>query len=294
MPDISTEHVKIDLSVINDPGPRKSSLPYYRNSRESKPRLDLLLPGSSAPTSRLHISIPKATGKIKLKLENKSIKPSKQILKKAKKKEYSNQVKIKKPVLPTITATKPPAPLVAKSPPIEIVAPITFKEKTIEKVVTKPSIPLLIKDLPKPPDIAPPPAKKSITTEAKTKNKKEPANKEEAAIPLSDKVSGLSKSIRVRFDANASKFPLKSKQSLLGLAKKIKGKNNVRLQLMAYAGGKSISPSKARRLSLSRALSVRSFLIESGVKSTRIDVRALGSKTTESPVNRVDVNIIER
>jgi hypothetical protein len=115
MPDISTEHVKIDLSVINDPGPRKSSLPYYRNSRESKPRLDLLLPGSSAPTSRLHISIPKATGKIKLKLENKAIKPSKQILKKAKKKEYSNQVKIKKPVLPTITATKPPAPLVANN-----------------------------------------------------------------------------------------------------------------------------------------------------------------------------------
>ena len=78
------------------------------------------------------------------------------------------------------------------------------------------------------------------------------------------------------------------------MAKKLKGKEKLRLQLMAYAGGKSLSASKARRMSLARALSVRSFLIESGVSSTRIDVRALGTKTTEKPLNRVDVNIVDR
>ena len=66
------------------------------------------------------------------------------------------------------------------------------------------------------------------------------------------------------------------------------------LQLMAYAGGESLSSGKARRLSLSRALSVRSYLIENGVRSTRIDVRALGNKTAEEPLNRVDVTIAER
>ena len=63
---------------------------------------------------------------------------------------------------------------------------------------------------------------------------------------------------------------------------------------MAYAGGGDLSSSKARRLSLSRALSVRTFLIENGIRSTRIDVRALGDKTTEDPVNRVDVVVTER
>ena len=136
--------------------------------------------------------------------------------------------------------------------------------------------------------------KKSIAKISKSEQKKEPANKEKASLMPAKKIIGTENTIRIKFDAKASKFPKKAKKSLQTLAKKIKGKSNSRLQLMAYAGGKTISSSKARRLSLSRALSVRSFLIENGVKSTRIDVRALGSKTTEKPLNRVDVNIIER
>lgn len=63
---------------------------------------------------------------------------------------------------------------------------------------------------------------------------------------------------------------------------------------MAYAAGDDLSSSKARRISLSRALSVRSYLIEKGVRSTRIDVRALGDKAEGEQKNRVDVNTIER
>jgi outer membrane protein OmpA-like peptidoglycan-associated protein len=84
------------------------------------------------------------------------------------------------------------------------------------------------------------------------------------------------------------------KEALAALAESVKDKPELRLQLMAYAGGADLSSSKARRLSLSRALSVRSFLIEKGVRSTRIDVRALGNKTTDEPVNRVDINIVKR
>ena len=63
---------------------------------------------------------------------------------------------------------------------------------------------------------------------------------------------------------------------------------------MAYAVGVDLTASQARRISLSRALSVRSYLIEKGVRSSRIDVRALGDKGEGDPKNRVDVNLIDR
>jgi outer membrane protein OmpA-like peptidoglycan-associated protein len=55
-----------------------------------------------------------------------------------------------------------------------------------------------------------------------------------------------------------------------------------------------MTASKARRLSLSRALSVRSFLIKSGVRSTRIGVMALGNKSSGTLQNRVDISISKR
>ncbi|MDP2697132.1 OmpA family protein [Thalassospira sp.] len=69
---------------------------------------------------------------------------------------------------------------------------------------------------------------------------------------------------------------------------------SLRVQLQAYATGDSNNASKARRLSLSRALQVRSFLIEKGVRSTRIDVRALGSNVPSGPADRVDVKTVQR
>ena len=66
------------------------------------------------------------------------------------------------------------------------------------------------------------------------------------------------------------------------------------MQVKAFAGGSSGSPSAARRLSLSRALAVRSFLIEEGVRSTRIDVRALGNRSKGGPPERVDVFVVNR
>ncbi len=63
---------------------------------------------------------------------------------------------------------------------------------------------------------------------------------------------------------------------------------------MAYAGGDNDNASQARRLSLSRALAVRSYLIEQGVRSTRIDVRALGNKTDVEPADRVDLILSKR
>lgn len=76
------------------------------------------------------------------------------------------------------------------------------------------------------------------------------------------------------------------------IADHIKDDERARLQLKAFAAGGSTSPSAARRLSLSRALAVRSFLIEAGLSSTKIDVRALGAKYESGPPDRVDVVVL--
>jgi len=51
--------------------------------------------------------------------------------------------------------------------------------------------------------------------------------------------------------------------------------------------------SETRRLSFRRALVVRSYLIEQGVSSARMDVRALGNKVEGGgPADRVDLVVV--
>ena len=102
------------------------------------------------------------------------------------------------------------------------------------------------------------------------------------------------RALQLPFAESAAKISTEAQSQLKTLASQLQEQTGLRLQLMAYAGGKALSSSKARRLSLSRALSVRAFLIENGVRSTRIDVRALGNKTTDEPLNRVDVMVVDR
>ncbi len=299
-PDLSTDEVTVDLSVIDDPGAAPAKAPFMVPSRTTTPRLGLMLPGSKTPVSRLHVAVPKATGRIKLKKPgSKPKKAAKRVVKKTKKKARIKQAKITKPAPPTVTPTKPPAPLTSAPAAAPVVTPAPVKQKTAKSAVEKPVAAKAEKPavkMPQPPKVAPPPAPAPKATVAKAEKKPEtaPVKKEQATLPPVPEATDTGRTLRVVFGATASKFPGKAKKDLQALAAKLKSKENLRLQLMAYAGDKSLSASKARRLSLSRALSVRSFLIESGVRSTRIDVRALGSKTTEKPLNRVDVNIVER
>jgi outer membrane protein OmpA-like peptidoglycan-associated protein len=62
-----------------------------------------------------------------------------------------------------------------------------------------------------------------------------------------------------------------------------------RVQLEAYGGTPGDKSSDARRLSLKRALAVRQLLIDNGVPSSRIDVRAMGGADDKGPTDRVDV-----
>ncbi len=64
------------------------------------------------------------------------------------------------------------------------------------------------------------------------------------------------------------------------------------VQLIAYATANNNSA--ARRLSLGRALAVRSRLLELGMNNKRIEVRALGMPNGEAPSDRVDLVLIAR
>ena len=100
--------------------------------------------------------------------------------------------------------------------------------------------------------------------------------------------------LRVQFAEATTVLTEDAKGRLRTLLDRVQGDDTLRLQLLAYAGGDDLTASKARRVSLSRALAVRSYLMENGVKSSRIDVRALGDKAVDGPANRVDVNIVKR
>ena len=95
----------------------------------------------------------------------------------------------------------------------------------------------------------------------------------------------------ILFEKDQARLPEDARTALTRLAGRMAAEPTVEVQLLAYAEGDDSNASKARRLSLSRALAVRSFLIDQGVRSTRIEVRALGNKVSDGPADRVDLVI---
>lgn len=100
--------------------------------------------------------------------------------------------------------------------------------------------------------------------------------------------------LSVVFTEGGATLPDQAKQELLRLVQRLDQDQSLQLQLMAYAEGDEASASKARRLSLSRALAVRSYLMDQGLRSTRIEVRALGNKAGDGPGDRVDISLTSR
>ena len=78
-------------------------------------------------------------------------------------------------------------------------------------------------------------------------------------------------------------------QALRDFARTLKANEQETVNLVATAAGTADDPSTPRRLSLSRALAARSVLVNEGIASTRIYVRALGTNGPEGPADRVDL-----
>jgi outer membrane protein OmpA-like peptidoglycan-associated protein len=97
--------------------------------------------------------------------------------------------------------------------------------------------------------------------------------------------------LQIPFALNSTEIPEDGKAFLDKLANRMSKESSLRIQLLGYAGSANGSPSKSRRLSLFRALSVRTYLMKKGIRSTRMDVRALGSRVESGAPDRVDAKI---
>ena len=107
-----------------------------------------------------------------------------------------------------------------------------------------------------------------------------------AVVESADKLS-------IAFGDTSSELPAGSETALDRMAERLNNNPDMRVQLMGYASNSGETASESRRLSLFRALAVRTYLIKKGVRSTRMDVRALGNKTDGGESNRVDVILPE-
>ena len=184
---------------------------------------------------------------------------------------------------------KLPEPVTAPKPPVAV---------ALDPVLIEPTQPEL-KAVEPEPVIAKAPAKveavsridetRETTTAATTTA---PSDSEVSAIDRS--AGGPDGSIRIFFDGGSSDIPTDALGQITAIVNALANDPTQRLQLKAYAAAGADSASLARRLSLTRALTVRSVLIEQGVRSTRIDVRALGGKDAGDTPDRVDIFIIKR
>ena len=104
---------------------------------------------------------------------------------------------------------------------------------------------------------------------------------------------------RIAFASGDSTLSDDAKTQLAPLLAKLSSNDRLHVDLLGYAAGGN-DQSQARRLSLARALAIRSYLVDQGIPSTRVDVRALGSRGETAtaagagPADRVDIVLAER
>ena len=181
------------------------------------------------------------------------------------------------PLPPVPSAATVTAPLKVEVPPPATIDPEPIRPETVEPEsnTQEPSTPEPIAPAAKPTvDVAALPASSSLADGASPPT-------EEGAL-------------RIIFAGDGVDLPADARKNLDSIATQLEADEALRAQVKAYAAGSTTTDSAARRLSLSRALAVRGYLIEQGVRSTRIDVRALGNKSADGPKERVDVVVAKR
>jgi outer membrane protein OmpA-like peptidoglycan-associated protein len=99
----------------------------------------------------------------------------------------------------------------------------------------------------------------------------------------------------VRYEPGASDLSADAQAALDKVAAALAADPKARLQLVAYASGSAADMVAARRISLTRAVQMRAYLIAKGVQSIRMEVRALGDQNVGTgPADRVDLVIVSR
>ncbi len=187
-----------------------------------------------------------------------------------------------------------PPSVTAPAPAIETV---TAEPVLSPPPVPEPTTPTAGTDIPTAPTIAdsaltesteelappPPPPVEAPLVEA-TPVEALPATEETAAITPPGELGP----IQLLFEPSEADLSSEAKAQLSTLADQLLADESKIIQLLAYAGD-SESNAQARRISLSRALAVRGVLMERGIPSTRMHVRALGNKAKKGNPDRVEI-----
>jgi outer membrane protein OmpA-like peptidoglycan-associated protein len=116
-----------------------------------------------------------------------------------------------------------------------------------------------------------------------------PAATQQSALPPASESPAEEQLARVSFGADSDDLDAGATEQLKSVVAYLEANPDARIQLLAYAAGSDSEVLKARRLSLARALSVRKYLVDAGIGSRRMDVRAQGNKAGEGPADRVDI-----
>lgn len=238
----------------------------------------LLVPGESGTPVKLRppagITPPAAGGAIKLR-------------------PPPSMVKRTMPAPTTETARKPreaaspKAPEVAKAAPAPAAKP---KDSEVAKATSPPAAPK-----------APPPAARRgrptpITPQAKQKEAEaaEPADVETAALVAPEKTPSPPDEFTIPYGTRDADVPERADDDLRLLAARMVKNSDLRVEFIAYASDPDESVSRSRRLSLERAVNVRKMLLDAGVDSSRVNLRALGEQSGNGDPDRIDVVVTTR
>jgi len=108
-----------------------------------------------------------------------------------------------------------------------------------------------------------------------------------ASRKVVDPTAGFSILSRVRFSKEGSSLSPQAHNALDALAARLLSSQE-RVKLAAFSGKIGGDSSQARRLSLTRALAIRTYLVSKGVPVERVDVLAFGGPA-QGVTDRVDV-----
>ena len=103
-----------------------------------------------------------------------------------------------------------------------------------------------------------------------------------AALPPSSVLSLV-------FPADATNLPDNAEATVDRIVERLRASDTARLQLRSYASGTADTAREARQRSLARALALRERLTAFGIRSSRVDVRALGLDEAGGTPDRIDV-----
>ncbi len=112
------------------------------------------------------------------------------------------------------------------------------------------------------------------------------------APPAASENRFLEDTISIFFRPGSASLDDDALQIVGDIAERLEKSPGMRLQVLAFAELIGNNPSKARRLSLSRAMALRTALSDNGIDNKRMDIKALGGGYGDDPPNRADVVIV--